>query len=148
MPYFSISYHRRLAVLATFMIVLTAACSGNYGKLQYNNEVGQAFQKFEMITGYRYYTSGRQSLPTAIVGIDPAFEFSSKFWTAIEPNEFQTMVNRLSTPVTGILSGAYLIAPDGRRAGVWYSRVNTVSVKYEDNRIIILFPDPSVRKSG
>ena len=134
--------------LAAFLIALMTACSGNYGKLQYRNEVGQAFQTFEMIDGYRYFYSGRQSVPTAIVGIDPAFEFSSKFWTAIEPNEFKTMVNRLSPPVYGLLNGANLITPDGRRAGVWYSWVNTVSVKYEGNRIIITFPDPSVRRSG
>lgn len=137
-----------LAILTASIMVVSAGCSGNYGKRQYGNEVGQAFREFEMIEGYRYYYSGRQSLPTAIVGIDPAFEFGSKFWTAIEPNEFQTMVNRLSPPVTGLLSGAYLITPDGRRAGVWYSWVNTVSVRVEGKRIIISFPDPSVRRWG
>jgi hypothetical protein len=58
------------------------------------------------------------------------------------------MVRRLSPPTYGLLSGAYLIAPDGRRAGVWYSWVNTVSARFDGNRIIISFPDPSIRRVG
>lgn len=137
-----------LTILAASIMAVIAACSGNYGRLQYGNEIGHAFQNFEMIAGNKYYFSGRRNLPSAIVGIDPAFEFSSKFWTAIEPDEFQTMVRRLSPPVYGLLNGAYLITPDGRRAGVWYSWVNTAAVRFEGNRIIISFPDPSIRRSG
>jgi hypothetical protein len=135
-----------LAILPTVILVITVACSGNYGRLQYKKKVAQAFQHYERLDDYTYYFSGRLNKPTAIVGIDPAFEFSSRFWTAIGPDQFQTMVDRLSISNYGVLGGAYLIAPDGRKAGVWYSRVNTASVKLEGNRIIILFPDPSVRR--
>ena len=101
-----------------------------------------------MIEGCTYYYSGRANRPTAIVGIDPAFEFGSQFWTKIEPDQFQTMVGRVSIPEYGYVSGAYLVTPDGRRAGVWYSWVITASVKFEGNQITIAFPDPTVRRFG
>ena len=129
-------------------MVAIAACSGAYGHIRYNREVDLRFQQFEMVDTYTYYFSGRRNLPSAIVGIDPSFEIQSRFWTVIEPHEFKTMVRRLSPPTYGLLSGADLIAPDGRRAGVWYSWVNTVSIRFDGNRITISFPDPSIRRVG
>jgi len=128
--------------IITFTMVFLAACSGNYGRLQNSNEVGQAFKNFEMLDNYEYYFSGRPNKPSAIIGIDPAFEFESRFWTVIEPDQFQTMVGRLSPPEYGFLNGAVMLTPDGRKAGVWYSWVRIASVKFDGDRIMISSPEP------
>ncbi|MGA8282275.1 MAG: hypothetical protein WB853_15375 [Desulfobacterales bacterium] len=131
----------RQALLAAFVFAVFTGCSANYGRLEISNAVGQAFRNYEMLDHYQYYYSGRENKPSAIIGIDPAFQFSSKFWTAIEPSQFKTMVGRMF-PDYGFLYGAYMMAPDGRKAGVWYSWVNIFTAKFEDDRIIVFSPEP------
>ena len=131
----------RQSLLAVFIIASLAGCFANYGRLEISSEVDQAFRNYEMLDHYQYYYSGRENKPSAIIGIDPAFQFSSKYWTAIEPSQFETMVGRMY-PDYGYLYGAYMMAPDGRKAGVWYSWVNTYTVKFEGDRIIVFSPEP------
>jgi hypothetical protein len=131
----------RQALLAAFIIAFLAGCFANYGRLEINRAVEQAFRNHEMLDHYQYYYSGRENKPSAIIGIDPAFQFSSKYWTAIEPSLFKTMVGRMF-PDYGFLYGAYILAPDGRKAGVWYSWVTIFTAKFEDDRIIVFSPEP------
>jgi hypothetical protein len=137
----------RQALLAAFIIAFLAGCFANYGRLEINSAVEQAFRNHEMLDHYQYYYSGRENKPSAIIGIDPAFQFSSKYWTAIEPLQFRTMVGRMF-PDYGFLYGAYILAPDGRKAGVWYSWVNIFTAKFEDDRIIVFSPEPYADAEG
>lgn len=138
----------RRALLAAVVSALLAGCSANYGRLEINSTVEQAFRNYEMLDHYRYYYSGRENKPSAIIGIDPTFQFSSKYWTAIEPSQFKTMVGRMYPPNYGFLYGAYIIAPDGRKAGVWYSWVNNYTAKFEDDRIIVFSPETHADVDG
>jgi hypothetical protein len=138
---------KRQALSAVFVLMLLAGCSADYGRLEIDRSVEQSFRNYEMRDDYRYYYSGRQNKPSAIIGIDPAFQFSSKFWTAIEPLQFTTMVGRMF-PEYGFLYGAYILAPDGRKAGVWYSWVRVFTAKFEDDRIIVFSPEPYAEVGG
>jgi hypothetical protein len=135
------------ALLAAVVLGLLTGCLANYGRLEIDRSVEQSFRNHDMLDGYRYYHSGRENKPSAIIGIDPAFQFSSKFWTAIEPSQFATMVGRMH-PDYGFLYGAYILAPDGRRAGVWYSWVNTFTARFEEDRIIVFSPEPHAEANG
>ena len=128
------------------MLLFLVACSGNYGKLRHSKEVGQAFQNYEIREDYKYFFSGRAARPTAIVGIDPSFELNSPFWTFIEPDNFKTMVGRLSVDDFGVLNGAYILAPDGHTAGIWYSWVNLAAIKFEDDKMTIKITDSVARR--
>jgi len=122
-------------------LYLLAGCATNYARFQMDDQVGKAFENYEMIGGYHYYYSGRENKPSAIIGIDPAFQFSSTLWTAIEPSQFKRMVDRMFPPGNGMIYGANMIAPDGRKAGVWYSWVLNYSAKFEGGRIIVHSPE-------
>ena len=137
----------RQALLAAFIIAFLAGCFANYGRLEINSAVEQAFRNYEILDHYQYYYSGRENKPSAIIGIDPAFQFSSKYWTAIEPLQFRTMVGRMF-PDYGFLYGPYILTPDGRKAGVWYSWVNIFTAKFEDDRIIVFSPEPYADAEG
>ena len=104
------------ALVAAFVLALVAGCSANYGRLEFDGAVEQAFRNYEMLDDYRYYYSGRENKPSAIIGIDPAFQFSSKFWTAIEPSQFRTMVGRMF-PDYGFLYGANMTGPRRQKSG-------------------------------
>ena len=133
-------------LLVAPILLLLVACSGNYGKLLYSKEIGQNFRNFEMHGDYKYYFRGRAARPTAIVGIDPEFDFSSEFWTAVEPEQFKTMVGRLTVNDYGIVNGAYIISPDGRKVGVWYSWINLVAIKFDSDQITIKITDARAKR--
>ncbi|MFZ0612649.1 MAG: hypothetical protein WAM73_10455 [Desulfobacterales bacterium] len=135
-------------LLAAVALALLGGCFANYGRLERNSDVTQAFKNRQMMDDYRYYYSGRENKPSAIIGIDPTFQFSSRYWTAIEPSQFDTMVGRVSIPEYGFVYGAYIVAPDGRRAGVWFSWVRTFTAKFEDDRIIVFSPEPYAEIDG
>jgi hypothetical protein len=128
-------------LIGSSIIILLVGCAASYARFQMDHQVEQAFKSHEMIDGYHYYYSGRENKPSAIIGIDPAYQFSSKFWTAIEPMQFRKMVDRMFPPSYGILYGANILAPDGKKAGVWYSWVDIHSAKFEGDRIIIHSPE-------
>ena len=137
-----------IAIVTTLMIVSIVACSGKYGKFRHSEAVGQAFKNYEMVDDYSYYYSGRANRPSAIIGIDPEYEFSSQLWTYIESDEFETMVGRMSPPEYGFLNGSYILTPDNRQAGVWYSWVNIHSVKFNGNQVMISSPEPFADAEG
>ncbi len=129
------------ALIKSSIIILLAGCAINYARFQMDDQVRHTFEKHVMINGYHYYYSGRENKPSAIIGIDPAFQFSSKYWTAIEPSRFKTMVDRMYPPGYSMLYGANMLAPDGRKAGVWYSWVRNYSAKFDGDRIIVHSPE-------
>ncbi len=135
-------------LLAAVALALLGGCLANYGRLETSNEVTQAFKNRQMIDEYRYYYSGRENKPSAVIGIDPAFQFSSRYWTAVEPSQFDAIVGRVFIPEYGFVYGAYILAPDGRRAGVWLSWVRTFTAKFEDDRIIVFSPEPYADADG
>ena len=102
------------ALLTAFILASLAGCLANYGRLQLDSAVEQAFRNNEMLDNYQYYYSGRENKPSAIIGIDPAFQFSSKYWTAVEPSQFEIIVGRMY-PDYGYLYGAYMMAPTAER---------------------------------
>lgn len=120
---------------------LLVGCAANYARFQIDDQIEKAFINYEMIDGYHYYFSGRENKPSAIIGLDPSFQFSSKFWTAIAPVQFRKMVDRMYPPSYGSLYGANILAPDGRKAGVWFSWVKIHSAKFEGDRIIVNSPE-------
>ena len=136
------------AVLCALIIFLLAGCAANYARFQMDDQIAQDFQNYKMVDGYRYYYSGRDNKPSAIIGIDPTFEFSSKYWTAIAPSNFKTMVDRMFPSANEMLYGAVMRAPDGKKAGVWYSWVPYHSAKFNGNRITVYSPEEFAEPDG
>ncbi len=134
-------------LLAVFSVALLSGCAGNFGRLEINKNVKQAFGRYQMLDHYRYYYSGLENKPSAIIGIDPAFQLGSKYWTPIEPSQFKKMVDRMF-PEYGFLYGAYMMTPGGKIAGVWYSWVHIYTIKFEGDRIMVLSPEPFAGVNG
>lgn len=131
-----------LAVLVWGSILLFLAGCADYASFHRDPQVLKSFQNYEMVAGYHYYYSGRENKPSAIIGIDPSYTFSSNLWTAIEPLHFQKMVDRMFPPGYANLYGADILTPDGRKAGIWYSWVPNYSARFEGRRIFVRSPEP------
>src|SRR3989339_1670572 len=66
---------RRIGRLSLILILClsAAACSGslfrNYGRINPNNEVTQAFEGYRVNGEFRYYVSGAHHYPNALMGL-------------------------------------------------------------------------------
>jgi hypothetical protein len=129
-------------IIIPFML---AGCVYNYGSLQKSSEITRAFESYQILEDYRYYYSGRQNKPSAVIGVHRNYSFDSEFWTEIEltPSEFKKAVKRLYPLFDTPAYGAYIIDPNGKRAGIWFSSINFATIKLEgDNRLVIYSPEP------
>jgi hypothetical protein len=141
--------------LKTFLLigipVMLVSCAHNYGTLQKNPDITRAFESYQILEGYRYYYSGRQNKPSAIIGVHRSYSFDSKYWTEIEltPTEFTKAVKRLYLLYGHSPFGAYILDPNGKRAGIWFSSLNFATIRLEENnRLVIYSPEPLDEPDG
>ena len=94
----SLKNSRKLIILiSSFFIVfaLGGCTTGNFGRLQSDREITQAFKDLKVLPDHKYYYRGTFSLPTVIVGIHKKFTLNLTLWTAVDPqsDDFKTLVH-------------------------------------------------------
>jgi hypothetical protein len=140
----SANFTYRIVALALGLWLFAAGtgCSGNYGRLQRDSEVFQAFESKQVSSDYRYYYNGH-SFTYAIVGLDPKYKIQSKFWKETEPDtdEFKLLATRLWEDYGYRRYGANILDPNGQQAGILYSSIYVVTVKFLDNDEIAIVLD-------
>jgi hypothetical protein len=127
---------------AMILVILMTGCASDYGRLKKSGDVLKAFKNYEMLADYRYFYSGRENKPSAIIGVSPEYEFSSRFWTEIEDDEsFRKQVDRMYPMTNWPEFAAYIHTSDGERVGVWFSGFNATVVKRDGDRLIVYSPE-------
>lgn len=130
---------------AIFMIVLTG-CSQKYGRFTMDDQVGQAFRSGTVQAKLNYYYAGRDTMPYAIMGIDPRYTVPSRYWILFKPRSEQ--LKKMSGNVYGKHRydpyGSHIRDAEGEVVGIWYSnlRFKSVSVDHEKKTVEVLFPNP------
>ena len=130
---------------ALIVLLMLGGCAGNYGSFRRDDQVAQAFNNNQLPTQYTYYYNGHHNLTYAILGIDPKYRIESHFWREVEPNteEFRVIWSRVWEDFNRYTYGANLLDPDGNTVGVWYSAVNTASLRfYDNNEVEVLLHTP------
>jgi hypothetical protein len=134
-------------MLLVLMAALLQGCAGQYGRLQRDTDVTRMFASSSVPDTYRYYADGRSGMPYAIIGIDPNFRFVPHYWAPVEPNTeaFARKVQFIWRPYGRAHhpqgQGAYIVAPDGNRIGIWYSMyAHTTIVVHGDGRVEVYSP--------
>jgi len=142
-------------IAALFIAVagLLAGCAtnGTYGTLERSQELNQKFLNYEILPDYNYYSSGGYDRPNAILGIHKDYQLVSDLWApaqissaqmqkwiqAIDPESYRGPVGYFA---------AYILDPDGKKVGIWYSIQNTTTVKFlEGKKIEVYTPNVSPR---
>ena len=127
-------------------VVLTVfnGCMQAYGHFKRDAKVDQAFINGAVPPDFNYYYWGRDTKPNAIIGVDPTYTVSSRFWIAFEPQPEQLKI--MSNNMYGA-SGFNMLDPEGTVIGVWLSNLDTRSVKVDQkNRSVeVMFIIPSRR---
>ena len=134
------------SLLIVMMLAVLSGCSSpSYGRLQSSHEVTQVFQNNQILSDHLYYYSGFQRIPYVIIGIDNKFSLRSGRWRPIELNP--TLLNQLAYRMRHVYSlqprGAWILDPEGRRVGIWYSsRYQTTVIMEKDNQVVVVTPEP------
>ncbi|HHO47902.1 MAG TPA: hypothetical protein ENN06_05550 [Desulfobacteraceae bacterium] len=144
----------RCIILSAAVLILTG-CAGGVGKpllLSRTLEVNDIIESATILPGHRYYYAGPESKPDVIIAIDEKYTFrQSIHWHEVTPTEellrsWNRIIDnryRIKFPYYG----AWILTPDGQKAGIWYSQHTNTVIEYPTpGEIIIYRPDSTVRK--
>jgi hypothetical protein len=153
----SLKKSRTLIILCSAIVIITALgnCStGNFGRLQSDREITQAFKTLTILADHKYYYRGTFSSPTVIVGINENFSLNLTLWVTIDPQskDFKTLVDRVS--LQSMLGGSTvqpwgyrILDQTGNTVGIWYSALRSAAVQVnENNEIVNLAPTGNITR--
>ena len=139
-----------LAAILTLFLLIGCAAGGNYGKLNRDRDLDNMFLNYEVLPDHRYYTSGGYDAPDAILAIHRDYELDNpgNLWVTIPTVDYAQMRKWIDTiaPEENYRAdgyfAAYILDPNGKRVGAWYSIQSTTTVKFlEGNKILVYTPD-------
>lgn len=127
----------------SIIILFLWGCSvSNYGRLESNKEVAQAFENYQVLPNLKYYYRGTYSRPIAIIGIKDNYELNSNLWVPIDPKskDFQALIEKVSLQGSGGTVnpwGFNILDHSGKDVGVWYSAIRAAAVEIDANGQIV-----------
>jgi len=137
-----------LSVLILVIILITlTGCAATTGRnssgVITSREATEIWHSYQVLPNYNYYISGADSRPNYIIGIDDKYHLTSKNWKPVDltPEMLNKWFNYYRPRVGYSLDnyGAFMMAPNGERIGLWYSMKKwrtTGSVKVGENNQI------------
>ena len=127
-------YKQANNIVAVYVLLIilpgTISCSGllrNYGMINPSAGVTGDFERFHVKTELRYYISGADLYPNAIMGLREDVRLDPRaLWKEVKmtPPQLRELVGDMKAKAFGLglyLYGFELITPDGGSIGVWYS---------------------------
>ena len=129
------------------------ACTGmlrNYGRFNPSNEVYQAITSYQVNDDFRYYISGSNLRPNALMGLSRSYRLDpATLWREVQmtPAKMKEIVLDMnSRRLVYLLKGFELLDNNDRRIGVWYSSVEapTLLRMQEDGTVRIDTPSRGI----
>jgi hypothetical protein len=138
--------------LSLALTLSTLACAGmfvNYGRFNPSDEVTKAFATYQVNKDYRYYISGPDLNPNALMGLGKAHQLDPRTtWREVQmtPEKMKEIVEGMNTKGYSqheSQKGFEILDNDGRPIGVWYSimRARTFVSMQKDGTVRIDSPD-------
>jgi hypothetical protein len=140
-------------LLAVCLSVL--ACTGmfrDYGRFNPSDEVFQTFATYQVNKDFRYYISGPDLYPNALMGLHRSYQLDPRtLWREVQmtPEKMKEIVEYMNTrTLSRRLEGFELLDNNGRPIGVWYSllEVRTFLRIQEDGTVRIDTPDLDIHE--
>jgi hypothetical protein len=130
------------------MIYLAGCLQSVSGGFSRDDQVSTAFRTGTVPTELTYFFTGRDTMPYAIMGVDPSYTVPSTYWIPFEPTPEQ--LRSMSSNIYGKDRydpyGFSILAPDGAPIGIWFSnlRFPNVRVDQENRTIDVLYRNPEL----
>lgn len=103
-------------------------CGGHYGRLSASQAVKMQFENYQVLPGHRYYYSGSEARPRAVIGIHESYVLQSDLWVPVEltSDRLRDWVDYFGPNAKYFHgnNGAAILAADGRKIGVWYAFID------------------------
>ena len=137
---------RRL-FLALLLLPL-AGCAGVQpqgppGGLVHTDEVTRLFEAGAVPPDHGYYYCGPEAEPDAIIGIRTGFTLQGHYWQQVDltPKQLSDWNRRIDNAhrISFAYKGARIMTPDGREAGVWYSKYEHTVIRFPDAATILIY---------
>jgi len=139
------------------IFMLLAACSGSYGRLVRSNDVGNLFERYELLPDHRYFITGPQASPEAILALSQPYALQPGLWQPVEmtPELLKRLVDAMTGQLgfTPAIMGAIVTNPQGEQIGVWYSPYSQIAIRFEPDNVVVVSlpskdPDPLILDRG
>ncbi len=136
------------------LLIILIGCAGNYGRLSRDYEANKIFNSYQILPDHRYYYSGPDGRPDAIMGIQRDYTLETSMWTEFDLSDdtLKKGVNSINfhhhTSVRRYPYGFDIIGPDGKRIGIWYSIWEWTTVLVEVDKRVKIFPPAKEESSG
>jgi len=119
----------------------------NYGEIRPSAEATGVFENYKVLPDYRYYVSGPDLYPNALIALDRAYALDSDLWkerklTSVEMKELIGDMQSKAREVGETLHGFDILDHGGKKIGLWYSilRARTYVKMEGDGRVVIATP--------
>jgi hypothetical protein len=129
---------------AMLIVLMTIGCSQNFGRIQWDENVTQAFETNQVDPDYNFYQYTVGTQVYAIVGLDPKLELQSRLWRELSSDveDFQLATSRIWYNYTRIDEdprGAIIKDPTGESVGLYFSSLRFVSIKFKpENQVMVM----------
>ena len=131
-----------IAVCGVIMIMLSG-CLQNYGRLNRDADIQQAFESNQVPPEYEYFFYGNPNWPYAVMGLDQDYNLRSRIWRTVEPDsdEFSHMTRFLWADYNYYPYGANILDPQGQKIGIIYTSSWMAAVKVDkDSKTVEVMP--------
>ncbi|MHB8808701.1 MAG: hypothetical protein ACYC9M_01640 [Desulfobulbaceae bacterium] len=145
-------------IILALLLLLLGGCAastpqGQQGGLVPTDAVRIIFESNTVLPNHVYYYSGPEAEPEAIIGIHADFTLQGRYWHKIDltVEQLQSWNKRIDNAhrIRFAYKGARIMTPDGRQAGVWYSKFEETPLCFQDkNTILMDTPDPPPVRGG
>ncbi len=132
-----------LIVLVACMMVTLSGCLQNYGRLNRDAKIQQAFESNQVPPEYEYFFYGNPNWPYAVMGLDRDYNLRSRTWRTVEPDtdKFSHMTRFLWADFNYYPYGANILDPQGQKIGIIYTSSWMAAVKVDkDTKTVEVMP--------
>lgn len=128
--------------LMFLLATLALACTGSYGHLQRSKDVGESFERHDVLADHAYYATGPEARPTAILAIHRSYTLKPGLWRSVDmtPGLLNRLVDAMTDQLgfTPAILGGVIVDPVGKQAGVWYSLYSRTTIRFEPGNVIVV----------
>lgn len=139
------------SVVVTLIIIMTIGAAGcanmqGFGKFVPDSKAKAAFETFQINPAYRYYITGSDLFPVAILALNQSYTMGNDLWKELQltPDSMNEMVTfmqfKLMERCHQSQSGFLVIDHQGRQIGILYSYIGVgIAFKVDDNGVVKMY---------
>jgi hypothetical protein len=143
-------YLRSIVVttLAMIIAISAAGCANmrGFGKFVPDNNAGATFETFQVNPDYRYYITGSDVYPVAILALDKSYSMGNNLWKELKftPGSMNEMVTNMQFKLMECCQqmqfGFSVLDPQNKQIGILYSYLGvSIAFRVEGNNIVKMY---------